>query len=233
MTEEEFRNQKNIKASNPKDAVGSRKVGLSRVSMPVMMELDAAMFEGALKYGRHNYRAIGVRYSVYYDAVMRHMGAWWEGQDTDPDSGLHHLTKAMACLAVVRDAMLQGKVEDDRPPISDPNFIPDLNKRISALIDKYPEPKDPWTQQKTEIRRDRVGLANEGLAYSSPTSFAAEAHREAHGSTSNDRRVGLADRRVNKNFDSSHPTRRKKQLVVLETCGDMRWGRRATDPIAY
>ncbi|HCA51618.1 MAG TPA: hypothetical protein DEP24_00905 [Mycobacterium sp.] len=134
-----------IKASNPKDAIGSRKVGLSRVSLPVVMEMDVAMFEGSLKYGRHNYRAIGVRTSVYFDAALRHLFAFWEGQDIDPDSGLSHITKALASLAVLRDAQLQDKVDDDRPPVS-VDFIAGLNAKVAALIEKYPNPVEPWTQ---------------------------------------------------------------------------------------
>ena len=86
------------KPSNPKDAVGVRKVGLSSVPTPVLWELGVAMMEGACKYGRHNYRVIGVRASVYYDAFHRHLGAWWEGEDIDPESGLCHASHAAANL---------------------------------------------------------------------------------------------------------------------------------------
>src|ERR1700761_3416714 len=85
-----------IKRSNPKDAVGTGKVPVSTVSAPVIAEVGLAMLEGARKYGRHNYRAIGVRASVYYDAAQRHLMAWWEGQDIDPASGLSHVSKAIA-----------------------------------------------------------------------------------------------------------------------------------------
>ena len=78
---------KNIKDSNPKDAIGIKKVSFSTIPAPVVAEIGLAMLEGARKYRRHNYRAIGVRASVYYDAFMRHVTAWWEGEDTDPDSG--------------------------------------------------------------------------------------------------------------------------------------------------
>lgn len=56
------------KPSNPKDTVGIRKAPMSTVSAAVMAEVGVAMLEGAAKYGRHNYRAVGVRASVYYDA---------------------------------------------------------------------------------------------------------------------------------------------------------------------
>lgn len=74
------------KPTNPKDAFGIKKASLSCVSSPVLMELGIAMQEGACKYGRHNYRVIGVRGSVYYDATLRHLMSWWEGEDIDPDS---------------------------------------------------------------------------------------------------------------------------------------------------
>lgn len=133
-----------IKESNPKDAVGIKKVPFSTVPAPVVAEVGLAMLEGALKYGRHNYRAIGVRSSVYYDAALRHLTAWWEGQDTDPDSGLSHITKALACLVVLRDAGLIGKLCDDRPPSHRENWQQDLNVLAGSLIDKYPAPKDAY-----------------------------------------------------------------------------------------
>lgn len=124
------------KPSNPKDIVGVRKAPMSTVPAPVLAELGVAMLEGAAKYGRHNYRAVGVRASVYYDATMRHLMAWWEGQDLDPYSGMSHITKAIASLAVLRDSMIQGKMTDDRAPAS-AEFYEALNKRAAEIIDRY------------------------------------------------------------------------------------------------
>jgi len=136
------------KPSNPKDAVGVKKVPASTIPAPVIAELGVAMLEGALKYGRHNYRSIGVRASVYYDAVMgRHMPAWWEGEDIDPDSQLSHITKAIASLVVLRDAMMRGNWVDDRPPKSADGWLDPLNKKVIALLEKYPEPKAAFTEK--------------------------------------------------------------------------------------
>ena len=133
------------KPTNPKDAIGIRKAPLSTLPMNVVAEMGAAMLEGAAKYGRHNYRGVGVRASVYFDATMRHMISWWEGEDLDPDSGLSHITKAMVSLAVLRDAMMQSKCEDDRPPRSTP-FYPALNDNAGAVLDRHAD-KNPkhWT----------------------------------------------------------------------------------------
>lgn len=134
------------KPSNPKDALGVKKVPMSCVPAPVIAELAVAMLEGALKYGRHNYRVIGVRGSVYYDATMRHLMDYWEGVDIDPDSGLSHITKAIASLTVLRDAMMQGTYTDDRPPRATTPWLAELNKRVEALLEKYPTPVAAYTQ---------------------------------------------------------------------------------------
>ncbi|MFA5669984.1 MAG: dATP/dGTP diphosphohydrolase domain-containing protein [Balneolaceae bacterium] len=125
-----------LKPSNPKDIVGVRKAPMSTVSAAVMAEIGVGMLEGAVKYGRHNYRVVGVRASSYYDAAKRHIQAWWEGEDIDPDSGLNHIVKAITSLVVLRDAMIQNKMTDDRPPRSEP-FYDKLNKLAAEIIDKY------------------------------------------------------------------------------------------------
>jgi len=124
------------KPSNPKDAIGIRKAPLSVVPMNVVAEIGVGMLEGASKYGRHNYRAVGVRGSVYFDATMRHLIAWWEGEDLDPDSDMSHITKALCSLVVLRDAQLQDMCTDDRPPCAVP-FYADLNALASVIVDKH------------------------------------------------------------------------------------------------
>jgi hypothetical protein len=126
---------------NPKDAVGSKKAPLSTISRRVLHELGLAMLEGECKYWRHNYRASKVRAMVYLDAHDRHISAWIEGQDIDPASGLSHLVKAMACLAIVRDAQLYDSLIDDRPPAqANQNWMAELDAeaaRIIGELEKY------------------------------------------------------------------------------------------------
>lgn len=138
------------KVSNPKDAVGIKKTPMSTVPTGVLLEVGVAMLEGALKYGRHNYRSIGVRSSVYYDAAIRHLAAWWEGEDIDPDSGISHITKCIAGLTVLRDAMIQGKLNDDRPPKSPAGWMAELNEKTAELLDKYPDPVPPYREDDDE-----------------------------------------------------------------------------------
>lgn len=139
------------KETNPKDAVGIRKVAMSAVPAQPLMELGLAMMEGARKYGRHNYRVTGVRASVYYDAALRHLMAYWEGEDTDPDSGLPHLVKAMACLCVLRDSTIRGNYVDDRPPSMVDGWQVPLNKKASDLIDRLPDAKDAYVKETIDL----------------------------------------------------------------------------------
>lgn len=136
----------NIKDTNPKDAVGTAKVPFSTIPAPVLAELGIVMMEGARKYGRHNYRAVGVRASVYYDAALRHLTAFWEGQDIDPYSGVPHIVHAMACCTVLRDSQIQGNWTDDRPPKTPGDWLNELNEKAGALLERYPNSVPAYTE---------------------------------------------------------------------------------------
>lgn len=141
-------NNPSFKETNPKDKLGIAKVPLSTLAMPVIAEMGVGMFEGARKYGRHNWRKTGVLGMVYVDAAWRHLMDWTEGEDIDPVSGLSHITKAMTSLMVLRDAMIQGRgcFIDDRPPKSPEGWMSDLNEKAKEIIEKYPDPVEPITQ---------------------------------------------------------------------------------------
>lgn len=135
------------KDTNPKDAVGIRKVPFSTVPARVTAEVGLAFLEGARKYGRHNYRVAGVSASVYYDAAMRHLTEWWEGSDFDEASGLHQIIKAIACLYVLRDSMHNEKLTDDRPPSIPQGWVEGLNRKAAAIIDSIPDAKKPYVKE--------------------------------------------------------------------------------------
>lgn len=103
-----------MKNTNPKDAIGSGKLPLHLWPETATIMGCMGLLDGMLKYGRGNYRAVGVRASIYVDACKRHLNAWFEGEDTDPDSGLPHLAHALACLAILVDAQAADQLTDDR-----------------------------------------------------------------------------------------------------------------------
>ena len=141
---------------NPKDAVGSHKAGVGAVPACVVNEVGVAMGEGALKYGRHNFREARIRAEVYFEAARRHIDDWWEGEDIDPDSGLSHVTKAITTLIVLRDAMINDMWEDDRPPAVKPGLRKELNEKAAALRKTHPVAKFPPHTEKLRKRRESI-----------------------------------------------------------------------------
>lgn len=143
----------NTKPTNPKDSFGSSKAGISRVPACVVTEVGLAMDEGGAKYRGYNYRVAGVRASIYVDAVWRHLfQQFWDlGEDIDKDSGLSHVTKAIASLVVLRDSMIRGNWVDDRPPKQPSGLMDELNQHKKNLLDKYPNPKENFTQKEVDV----------------------------------------------------------------------------------
>ena len=127
------------KPTNPKDAIGSGKIPLHLWPETATVLGCLGLLDGALKYGRSNFRAIGVRATIYVDATKRHLNAWLEGEDEDPGSGLPHLAHALACLAILADAMAAGKLNDDRQFVGGyRRLVEDMTphvKRLKALHD--------------------------------------------------------------------------------------------------
>jgi hypothetical protein len=124
------------KPTNPKNSCGIKKVPMNGMPINVLMEVGLVKLHGDLKYGRFNWREAGVRASVYYDAAFRHLAAWYEGEDIDPDSGIHHISHAITGLAILRDSMLQDNWVDDRPPPSKEGWIKELNDKAAEMIEK-------------------------------------------------------------------------------------------------
>lgn len=99
---------------NPKDKIAREKVPLHLWPISATMYGCWALFCGKTKYGALNWRATPVFASVYYGALLRHAGRWWEGENLDPDDGTPHLGNALACIAILIDAYVCGTLIDDR-----------------------------------------------------------------------------------------------------------------------
>lgn len=115
----------NTKLTNPKDAIASNKLDMGLVPDTIEAEVALAYMEGALKYGRYNWRVAGVRASVYHAAIKRHLKKKWNGENEDKATRVKHLASVIACAGIWLDAELCGKLTDDRPP----------SAPISELID--------------------------------------------------------------------------------------------------
>ena len=68
---------------------------------------------GTKKHGLDNWKH-GTKYSVYHDAALRHLFAWWEKEDDDKESGLSHLAHAACCVLFLLYYQITGTGTDDR-----------------------------------------------------------------------------------------------------------------------
>lgn len=117
------------KDTNPKEAIGSTKLPMHLLPSGGLAWLSMAFYEGASKYGSYNWRVAGVRASTYMSACKRHLDKWFNGEDVDPKTKVHHLANAAACCLILMDAEVSQLLKDDRPPKQD----------LSALFDKLAE----------------------------------------------------------------------------------------------
>ena len=72
-----------------KQGAGKRRMGLLPFSA-----LDAVgdvLTYGALKYAPHGWRSVDNATERYRDALLRHLSAYMQGEELDPESKLRHL----------------------------------------------------------------------------------------------------------------------------------------------
>lgn len=69
---------------------------------------------GAEKYAARNWE-LGFAWSRPYNAIIRHLNAFWDGEEIDPDSGAPHMVAVM-CNAMFLAEFIKTHPElDDRP----------------------------------------------------------------------------------------------------------------------
>jgi hypothetical protein len=94
------------------------KLPLNLLSTEAMNQTAAVLKFGAQKYAEHNWRA-GFAWSRPLAAAMRHLTAFNDGEDCDPESGLSHLAHAACCIMFLLEFEKTHKHLDDRykPPV--------------------------------------------------------------------------------------------------------------------
>lgn len=139
------------KDTNPKDGQATTRADLGNFPDSAVLYGSLAFSEGGLKYGEYNWRKTGVQSSVYVSAARRHIAKWWNGEEFDPKTHVHHLGNALACLAVLVDAIEVGNLNDDRPPGISTAMYDRAEKVIAHLQSMYPN-KQPRIRADVESR---------------------------------------------------------------------------------
>ncbi len=112
-------------------STGAKKAGNdqrgSLVPPRQLLELAKHYGVGSKKYDDHNW-AKGYKWSLSYDALMRHLLAFWDGEDIDAETGSKHII-AVAWHAFALSYFMDNFPQfDDRPPAGKPKI------NISPLI---------------------------------------------------------------------------------------------------
>lgn len=116
---------------NPKTIYGNAKPPMHLVPAAGTIHEAMAFGDGAAKYGPYNWREKTVSASTYIGAALRHIAAWFDGENIDPVSKVHHLGHAKACLGIILDAQLVENLNDDRPPMAPTGpLIASLTRKI-------------------------------------------------------------------------------------------------------
>lgn len=91
------------------------KVGLDLWSPDALIATAEVLDFGAAKYDAYNW-AQGISYRRVFSALLRHLWAFWRGENNDKETGLPHLAHAMCCLMFLLHYTLNNYEEyDDRP----------------------------------------------------------------------------------------------------------------------
>ena len=80
----------------------------------LLEEVARVLTFGAHKYSARNWE-LGMAWSRPFAALMRHMWAWWRGEEKDPETGYSHLSHAACCIAFLVSYEARNVGTDDRP----------------------------------------------------------------------------------------------------------------------
>lgn len=105
----------NTPQTDPKGAAGKMKDQLQLIPTILERETAKALDNGAKKYQPFNWRFSKVESMTYIGAIRRHLNAYFDGEELDPESGAHHLGHIAANCAILLDAAEQRTLEDNRP----------------------------------------------------------------------------------------------------------------------
>ena len=89
------------------------KSGVDQIPVEMLLEWGQVFTMGAKKYGRNNWKS-GTDWHEFYGSALRHMFAFWKGEDMDPESGLSHLAHALWNIGAIRYYQLHKLGEDSR-----------------------------------------------------------------------------------------------------------------------
>lgn len=74
------------------------KLKWSLLPLDALREVLRVLHFGADKYGEFNWEFVDNKHERYFNAALRHLTAWWDGELADEESGFSHLAHAACCV---------------------------------------------------------------------------------------------------------------------------------------
>lgn len=99
--------------NNLADRFNSEKIRWSLVSWSALIPMVKVLMFGADKYSAHNWKK-GLKYSEISESLQRHLYAFMEGENNDPESKLSHLGHLMCNAMFLSWMFIFRKDLDDR-----------------------------------------------------------------------------------------------------------------------
>lgn len=90
------------------------KIGVQLLPPAPLLEIARVLDFGARKYDAWNWSK-GIKWSRVYGAALRHLWAWYRGEDLDPESGISHLAHAGCGVLFLLQYEISRREFDDRP----------------------------------------------------------------------------------------------------------------------
>lgn len=92
----------------------TEKLRMDLIPPEIEEELAKALTHGCKEYGDRNWEK-GINYNRIYGALRRHLLKWLNGKDMDEDSGIMHLSLALAelCFLLTYEKRSMGKEFDN------------------------------------------------------------------------------------------------------------------------
>ena len=91
------------------------KLRMDLVPTSSIRSLARVLTYGAGKYAERNWES-GMNFSIPYACLLRHLTAWYDGEDLDKESGLNHLDHVMANVAMLIHYVEKCYTELDNRP---------------------------------------------------------------------------------------------------------------------
>jgi hypothetical protein len=112
----------------------SGKIPLDLIDPTALIELAKVLQFGANKYAAHNWRK-GFKITRLISALMRHILAFNDGEDNDPETGLSHIAHAMCnCMFIIKQQIVKPELDDRYKPPLESSFRVTGGKGGSTVI---------------------------------------------------------------------------------------------------